>query len=248
MATTIRGILFDLGDTLINFGPINPREFFKAGVQLVHKYLCDLGKNPPPFQAYHRRLLLSIQWQTVKSSITKREFDATVTLAALHKKLGMDLTGDEIAELAWQLYKPLNAHSQPDPQCVETLSKLTEMGLKLGVVSNTFLSGALLDRHLAQEGMLQLLPMRVYSCDVLYKKPHPKIFRIALDRIGLAASETMFVGDLQKTDIRGANRVGLISVLKDPDGKNLNCRYKPVHSIQAINQLPQLLEGYDLPR
>ena len=247
MAAKIRGILFDLGDTLINFGPINPREYFKAGTRLAHQYLCDLGKAPPRFSAYHRRLLFSVQWHTVKSRVTRREFDAAVTLAVLHAKLGMSLTCDEIAEVTWRLYKPLNEHSQPDPQCVETLARLSDMGLKLGVVSNTFLSGALLDRHLAQEGMLELLPVRVYSCDVRYRKPHPRIFRIALECSGLEAGETLFVGDLPKADIRGANRAGLISVLKDPAGKHDNCRYKPRHRIQAVAQLPELLRGYDLP-
>lgn len=247
MATKIRGVLFDLGDTLINFGPINPREFFKAGTRLAHQYLCDLGKSPPSFSTYHRRMLFSVQWHTIKSGITQREFDASVTLAALHGKLGMSLTGDEIAEVTWQLYKPLSEHSRPDPQCVETLSRLSDMGLKLGVISNTFLSGAVLDRHLAQECMLELLPVRVYSCDVLYRKPHPEIFRIALERTALEAKETLFVGDLPKADIRGANRVGLISVLKDPAGKNDNCSDRPKHRIQTIAQLPKLLEGYDLP-
>ena len=247
MTTEIRGILFDLGETLINFGPINPREYFKAGTRLAHQYLCDLGKAPPRFSTYHRRLLLSVQWHTIKSGVTRREFDAAVTLAALHAKLGMNLTGDEIAEMAWRLYKPLNECSRPDPQCVETLSRLSDMGLKLGMVSNTFLSGALLDRHLDEEGMLKLLPVRVYSCDVRYRKPHLRIFRIALERSGLEAGETFFVGDLPRADIRGANRAGLISVLKDPTGKHDNCRDKPRHRIQAVAQLPELLRGYDLP-
>ena len=44
-------------------------------------------------------------------------------------------------------------------------------------------------------------------------KPHPAICEQALRRAGCAAGETLFVGDMLKQDIAGANRAGMRSVL-----------------------------------
>jgi putative hydrolase of the HAD superfamily len=104
-----------------------------------------------------------------------------------------------------------------------------------------------LDRHLQQEGMLDQLPLRVYSCQVGIRKPRPGIFRLALQRAALTASRTIFVGDSPRTDIAGANRVGMISVLKDPTGRHANGRARPSHLIRSILELPRIIEEYNRP-
>ena len=52
----------------------------------------------------------------------------------------------------------------------------------------------------------------------LYKggKPSPAGYRRAMERMGLGPGETLFVGDQLFTDIYGANRAGLYSILVNP--------------------------------
>jgi putative hydrolase of the HAD superfamily len=94
---------------------------------------------------------------------------------------------------------------------VETLRALRERGLSLGLVS-TIDEDQLAD--LVEAGGLsphfdwQLSSEAAGSC-----KPHPAIFEQALRRVGCAAGETLFVGDMLKQDIAGANRAEMCSVL-----------------------------------
>ena len=87
-----------------------------------------------------------------------------------------------------------------------TLRTLRDAGVRMGLVSNTFIAGGVHDRHLADAGLLEYLPVRVYSCEFGYPKPNPRIFREALRRLNAPAAETLFVGDLVKVDMAGAAR------------------------------------------
>jgi 4-nitrophenyl phosphatase len=49
-------------------------------------------------------------------------------------------------------------------------------------------------------------------------KPEPPLFRIALERLGLAAGEVAMVGDSVPSDVEGARAVGMRTVLYAPAG------------------------------
>ncbi len=53
---------------------------------------------------------------------------------------------------------------------------------------------------------------------VVVGKPEPPLFRIALERLGLAPAETAMVGDSLASDIEGARRVGMPGILFAPAG------------------------------
>jgi putative hydrolase of the HAD superfamily len=112
--------------------------------------------------------------------------------------------------------------------------------LKLGIVSNTFVPAAALDRHLGMIGLLPYFPVRIYSGEFGHRKPGRRIFDYALSQIDAKAHETVFVGDRIETDMIGARRAGMITVLKCPGG-----RYRPHrcvdHVIERISELPNVL-------
>jgi HAD superfamily hydrolase (TIGR01450 family) len=53
---------------------------------------------------------------------------------------------------------------------------------------------------------------------VVVGKPEPPLFRIALERLGLAAAEAAMVGDSVASDIRGGRGAGMRTVLYAPQG------------------------------
>jgi len=245
MASRIRGIFFDLGDTLLDFGQVDIPTIFESGARLAYDYLKSLGKSLPSFAAYHRRQLWAIRWSYFKSRLTRREFDAADLIARLADRMGHDLTEPQVTELAWLWYEPLSRCATAEPGLQDTLRALADGGRTLGVISNTFIPAAALDRHLEGAGLLDLLPVRVYSCAIRYRKPHPAIFRAALEQAGIGPEEAMFVGDSPQADILGANRVGMISVLKDPAGRHRDCPSQPNHRISHLAELPALVAAYE---
>lgn len=245
MGRTIRGILFDLGDTLLDFGQIDALALFRDGAELAYEYLRELDQPLPPFRQYHRSQLRSIRWHVLKSRLTRREFNSLDLMWRFARRLGQRLSPDQMLEVAWRWYLPLGRQAIVEEGLREVLAGLRDSGLLLGVVSNTFVPAQVLDRHLDREGLLELLPIRVYSCDVGYRKPSRRIFAAALDQLALPAGQTLFVGDSPGTDIYGANRVGMVSVLKDPASRHRNGRCRPRHRIARLGELPHIVAEHN---
>lgn len=245
MTRAVRGILFDLGDTVLNFGKVDIHALFEKGARLAHDYLRQLDQPVPSFARYHRRQFWSIRWNYLKSHFLRREFNSLDLIRSMCRRYGQQLDDDQLMELAWKWYQPLSEQATVEDGTRELLEGFRSRGLTLGIVSNTFVPGEVLDRHLAQEGLLGLFPVRVYSCDVGYRKPHAKIFNVALRRTGLQADQTIFVGDSLRADIEGANRMGMISVLKAPEGSSgssITARYR----IARLADLESVLKRYQV--
>ncbi len=92
---------------------------------------------------------------------------------------------------------------------IPTLKTLRDAGLKLAIVCNTPLQGEVVDDHLRLEGLLDFFPVRIYSSNVRFRKPDPRIFRIALHELHVDPDEALYVGDVIPTDITGAVKAGM---------------------------------------
>jgi putative hydrolase of the HAD superfamily len=118
------------------------------------------------------------------------------------------------------------------PEVPDVLAALRGNGLRLGVVSNW-------DPRLPDllEG-LRLSPWLdavVYSSEVGVEKPDPRIFRSALDRLGVAPEAALHVGDGKVEDAEGAAAAGLHALLLDRRGA--------VGDLRDLAALPGLLAG-----
>jgi len=241
----IKGILFDLGGTLLDFGPVRIQRLFTEGARLAYAYLKKLGQPLPRFRLFRLKQLWAVRLQYLKSRLIRREFNSLDLLGRLCERMGHTLTPEQTKELAWLWYKPLGDCATVEEGVRELLRGFRSDGLRLGLVSNTFIPGQVLDRHLGQLGLLEFFPWRIYSCDVLYRKPHPRIFGIALERLGIAAEEAVFVGDSPLADVAGAVRVGMVSVLKDPTGRSGTGQVRPTHRIRSLRELPGIIRAYN---
>jgi len=245
MAQPIAGILLDLGETVLTFGKVDVPALFEEGSRMAYDHLSRQGRKLPPFRRYHWAKLLAIRWAYIRSRATDREFDAVDLLRRLHRRLGIDLSPEGALELAGMWYAPLSRLAVVEKGTAEVLAGFRARGLTVGVVSNTFIPASILDAHLRREGLIDLLPIRVYSCEVTWRKPHRRIFEAALARGRLEAARTLFVGDSMLADIRGANRAGLISVLKDPLGRKRCWPFRPRHRIRRLDEIQRIVEEYD---
>ena len=241
----IKGILFDLGDTLLDFGNVDVDSLFEAGTRLAYGYLQSLNQPLPPFGRFHRRHLWAIRWNYFKSRLTRREFSSREIMRRLSREMGQNLSPEQINELTWLWYEPLSRCAVVEQGLADMLREFRDAGLTLGIVSNTFVPSEVLDRHLQQENLLDLFPIRVYSCDARYRKPNRRIFAIAAERAGLNAGQTLFVGDSMVADIQGANSAGMISVLKDPSDRHKHSPIRPRHRIHQICQLREIVASYN---
>ena len=91
------------------------------------------------------------------------------------------------------------------PDVGRLLAGLRARGLRIGVVSNTDTPRRFFDPDLDVDAV-------VLSCEVGKRKPHPAIFERALDALGVAAADAVFVGDRLYEDVRGAGELGMTTV------------------------------------
>jgi putative hydrolase of the HAD superfamily len=243
----LRAILFDLGDTLIDFEPMDTRAVFRQAAEATHAFLRDHGCQPPPLPVYCRRQFRAVRWAYLWAKLWRRDFNGLDMLRHFCNRIGAHLDDAALLELAWLWYAPLLEHSSSEEDLPATLSMLQRRGYRLGIVSNTFIAGAVHDRHLQLQGLLEFFPVRIYSSELGYRKPDRRIFSQALRQLGVSADEAMFVGDLVKTDIVGARAAGMTTVLKQPWGTPRTARLADF-VVREISDLPAVLDRLDSKR
>ena len=142
-----------------------------------------------------------------------------------------------MARLGWLWYEPLTAAASVAADVIPTLSALREGGVRLGIVCNTPLMGDVIDKHLAAENLLEFFPVRIYSSDVGYRKPDRRIFQAALEELAIRPAEALYVGDIVKTDVVGAQRAGMAAVLRTGRGVSPKSGNGADFVIGALSQL-----------
>jgi putative hydrolase of the HAD superfamily len=203
----LRAVLFDWGDTLMAFG-YDP-DLVEAGHRAGLK---ALGRDGLPESAaitahfrerYEPRFWLPGTLEEVEYPGLVRELLGHFGLEVSDEELNRFL---EAEHAAWEPSRVLGGTTHA------LLETLRARGLKLGIVSNAFDPGPLLHRDLEQLGIAQRIDFAVFSSELGKRKPHPAIFERALDALGVAAEETLFVGDRLYEDVRGAKEVGMTTV------------------------------------
>lgn len=208
-----KAILFDLGDTLLDFQPMDRPALFRGVAETTYGFLERRGCALPAFATYYRRHIWAVRRAYVWATLRGREIDSVRAMQRFCAKQGYPTDEAFITDLLWMWYQPIIPRSSVARDVIPTLQRLRDAGLKLGIVSNTLLPGRILDRHLEMVGLMEFFSVRVYSSEVTYRKPKPIVFQTALEQIAVGAAECLFVGDTVKTDIVGARRVGMPSVV-----------------------------------
>ncbi len=106
------------------------------------------------------------------------------------------------------------------PGSPEALVAIAATGVKLAIVSN---ADGSVEAQLAADGICQMGPGPGVEMDAILDssvvgaaKPDPRIFEIALERLGVAAERAIHVGDTPAADVTGARAAGVTPVLVDP--------------------------------
>jgi putative hydrolase of the HAD superfamily len=203
----IRAVLFDWGDTLMRFAydPELVSAGHRAGLEAIGR---DDLPEADAVTAHFRERYEPFFW--VPGTLEELEYPGLVR--ELLAEFGLEATDEEV----WRFLEAEHAAWAPARQLGATslalLDALRDRGLAVGIVSNAFDPGPLLQRTLAEMGLAERLDVAVFSSEVGKRKPHPAIFRRALEQLGVRPEETLFVGDRLYEDVRGAAEVGMRTV------------------------------------
>jgi putative hydrolase of the HAD superfamily len=238
----IRAVLFDLGDTILEFGKVNTTKAFLEGARTTHAFLKTCGQPVACFPWYFLRNLVRLRTKYLVADILRRDFDSLEVLKAVGVKLGVQLSAQQWEQFAWLWYEPLSRCAKIESDLRETLAALQRMGLKLGIVSNTFVTRTSLAQHLRLLGLLEFFPVQLYSYEFHVRKPSTEIFRIAAGKIDERAQNILFVGDRIDNDIRPALASGMRAALKEAYTNQGRKAPDAAIRIRRLAELPALIE------
>ena len=131
-----------------------------------------------------------------------------------------------------------------EEDALPALQKLEEDGYRMGLISN---AGDDRDvQQLVQKfGISRYFDFVLTSAACSYRKPHPRIFELALSKWYFQSSEAVMVGDDLDADIRGAQGAGLYGIWLSrragsiPDNQDKD---QPDASLSSLSELPALLD------
>ncbi|MBB5253463.1 HAD family hydrolase [Sulfurisphaera ohwakuensis] len=193
----MRKIIFvDMGETLVSFSPKfhQPIYYFlvKKGYNVSEKKVFRtvyklLGKDHFPDPILGGLSVLDYKELLSELNITPKK-------CLLEELKNIPLLSDK-----WELFED----SEP------FLKKLKDENFKVIMITNSTRS---VYRIVSDLGLDKYLDDIIASCDYGIMKPHPRIFRIAIEKHG---KPILHVGDVYEIDYLGAIRAGISPVLLD---------------------------------
>ena len=201
----IRNVFFDVGGTLLDIEHAHLLDALasagEAGRAITHESL-EAGEHEA------RAWFMSEMRRGGVPADAWREFFTRLLRRA---GVGAEAVPDLLDEL-WRRNLTGGLWHRPVPGARAALARLKEAGLRLAVISNA--EGRVAE-DLAIAGLAFHFETIVDSHKVGVAKPDPRIFAIALERLGARAEESAYIGDLYRIDVLGARRAGMRAVLLD---------------------------------
>jgi HAD superfamily hydrolase (TIGR01549 family) len=129
---------------------------------------------------------------------------------------GMGAEGPDLREIALEITRGWENSDNFElyEDALPTLGRLRELGLKLGLVSNTSRDLDQFVRHFRID-----VDAWISSGTHGKVKPSPTIFRAALDLLEAEPERTAMVGDSPEDDVEGARAFGMRAFLIDREGR-----------------------------
>jgi HAD superfamily hydrolase (TIGR01509 family) len=226
----VKGVLFDYGLTLVSFA--FPKDYLLAAMEEARQWL---GQGPPSAQELIDNVLLPIEESLAELDGQTKEIDYLPFYDQAWRRAGFDLPGETLYRILDLEQRCWDRAVQPAPQAFEALDGLQLRGVAIGICSNAPFPPEMMRRQMRELGLAQKMDAIVLSSEVGRRKPDPSIFLAALDRLGMRAEETLFVGDQVREDYEGPRRVGMSAVICTALAKRL-----PPGGVATISNLGEL--------
>ena len=225
-------MLFDAGETIVYPHPSFPELLSTVLRGEGHEVTPETIREALPVvvELFTKATEAGELWST--SPERSRRFWANLYRTLL-SELGVPFT-DSIGERLYTVFTDVSNY-RVFPDAIPVLQKLRDAGLALGLISNF---EDWLERLLDAVEVSAFFQARVISGIEGIEKPDPRIFQLALDRLGVRAEESVYVGDSVTYDIEPAEAAGMTGVLLDRRD-----RFPEHHGvrIRSLDELPAQL-------
>lgn len=253
MAAQLKGALFDLDDTLVDWSGVQLswRAIESARLLGVANFVNRQSRGgmldaDALVEAYLQ--LTREAWTEARMSLRAPHMPSILmkTLAGLGLAVDQLDIDDVIRAYDWNAVPGTVVFPDVPP----VLDALRQAGLKLGIVTNASQPMAMRDVELETHNLIDYFPdCRLSAADAGYLKPDRRIFNCALDRMGTSPQETVFIGDNPAADIAGANAVGMRAAQRLTGRRASSAAYQrdlldTRRQLHSLAELPTILDEW----
>lgn len=210
----MRAIVFDLGHTIIDFGPAEEalRQTYERVLEmLAATALAELPSAEAMVRGVTRRIFAEVEESYLREDLA--ELDILALFDAALRDLGFHLDAATIRDIAVLEHRALATGEMLPPGNREAIRTLKEQGFKIGLVSNVTLLPEMMREDMERLDLLDYFDVTVFSSEEMVRKPAPRIYQAVLTRLDVPAAEAVFVGDRLKEDVRGPKECGMRAIL-----------------------------------
>lgn len=240
----IKGVIFDLGETLIHFEGDWEQVFQRARTALIDALESrGVEVDRSAFSEAFKDKVQRAHAQREEDYVERPSVDLVQeTLTEFDR---YDLDPPAIEEAVERMYRVSQRHWKPIEGARGTVSELSEQGYRLAVISNAS-DVADVQYLIDKAGVREHLEPIVVSAGVGVRKPAAEIFERVLQAWGFPAQEVVMVGDTLNADILGAQRIGMHSIwVRTAEDREDNVRalgqIKPEAAVGHIREVPETI-------
>lgn len=140
-------------------------------------------------------------------------------------------------------------HTATDPDVRPTWEALKEMGLRVGVLSNTVWPREWHRGFFERDGVLDLVDGDVYTSEVPWTKPSPQAFTAAAAAVGVDdLARCVYVGDRLFDDVWGARSAGMRAIHVPhstiPSAQVGHTEGEPDAVVQRLTEIPDVVRRW----
>ena len=247
----LKAVIFDLGGTLIN---------------ITHKdeYNLPCGKKILDYMARHdihlpldgEELMRRIGDQKKRCwkirTATCREITPFELWSEWYLK-DLDFNRDKlriIADNIADIWEKNFYHSELRPEAPKVLETLSDMGILMGVISNTICYNQAVE-DLYEFGIRRFFKTIYLSSVSGFIKPHPELFIAAARDLDLNPEECIYVGDTVSRDVLGARKAGYKASIRidsylsgELDTHKIKEEDDADFRIKNLNEIPGIVKGF----
>ncbi len=128
------------------------------------------------------------------------------------------------------------------PGAQHVLAELKRAGFRLGLVTNTSLPHSIIVEEFQRLSLYDYFDTVVCSSEIVFRKPDAAMFEVALRSLKITPSEALFVGDDYFADVIGAHKVGMKTTWLNPNRNPIRGEVKPDYDVAGLEEILALPE------
>jgi putative hydrolase of the HAD superfamily len=222
-----KAVIFDLFGTLVD-------DFATSVGRQTYSELAEALEVP-----YDQFMPLWRETSEMRTGGTFQTVEASIEHVC--DRMGLRVAPERMAKAVEIRLQQTRRALEPRPDAVATLARLKSASYRTGLLSNCSIEIPILWHKSA---FAELIDSAIFSSRERLKKPDPRIYHLACERLGVTPQASLYIADGENHELAAAAKVGLHSVLirnSSRDNGSELLREAREWNGSAISTLPDVL-------